>query len=73
MGLTVNRGKKKKKQKRGTYIADIYAGDTAPTEIPHTFDHLVDDLARVGLGAERHLQPVHPAFGVLACGTLWRV
>ena len=49
-----------------TYVCDINTGDAAAAIVAHALNHLVENLARVRLGANRHLQPVHPALGVLA-------
>jgi hypothetical protein len=48
------------------YISHIHSRDPRPAVIPHTLDHLVEDLAGVRLGTKRHLQPVHPPLGILA-------
>ena len=53
-----------------THVAHVNSGDTSSPIVPHALDHLVQNLARVCLGAQRHLQPVHPPLGVLASGTL---
>lgn len=53
-----------------THVAHVNSGDTSSPIVPHALDHLVQNLARVCLGAQRHLQPVHPSLGVLASGTL---
>src|SRR4051812_10846680 len=53
-----------------TYIAHIDTRDAGAPIVPHALDHLIDDLARVCLGPQRHLQPVHPTLSVLARGAL---
>lgn len=55
---------------RDTYVAHIDARDAGPSVVSHALDHLVENLTRVRLGPQRHLQPVHPALGVLARGAL---
>lgn len=56
--------------RRPTYVSDVDTGDTAPAVIPHALNHLVQDFARICLGADRHLEPVHPPLGVLPGGAL---
>ena len=53
-----------------TYVADIDTGQTNSAVVPHTLNHLVDDLAGVGLSANLHLEPVEPALGILAGRTV---
>lgn len=54
----------------GTYISNVDTSDAATAKVPHTLDHLVDQLASVRLSTDRQLNSVHPPLGVLASRTL---
>lgn len=49
-----------------TYVANINTSQTDSAVIPHTLNHLVDDLAGIRLSANLHLQPVQPTLGILS-------
>ncbi len=53
-----------------TYISHINTSHASSPVVPHAFDHLVQNLARVCLSAQRHLEPVQPPLGVFAGGAL---
>lgn len=55
-----------------TYETSVNTRDAAPPEIPHRLNHLVDNLARVRLHSQHHLEVVRPALRILACYALDR-
>jgi hypothetical protein len=52
--------------------ANVDAGDTNATVVPHGLDTLVDDLTGVGLHASSQFNLVRPALRVFTCNTLER-
>lgn len=55
-----------------THVSDVDARDAASPVAPHTLDHLVENLARIRLGTQGHLDPVQPPLGILARRALER-
>jgi hypothetical protein len=53
-----------------TYKANVDTGDTTATEVTGAANHLVDQLAGVGLKTKHHFEVVCPALCVLASSAL---
>lgn len=53
-----------------TYVCDINSSDTTAAIVAYSFNHFIENFARVSFSTNRHFKPMHPTLGVFPCGAL---